>query len=144
MQGHYPTPWKTSQKEIIQKANNEDYSNPTAYQSIALLSPLGKLYKKIINNCLSFLSTTEEILHPGHMGGKPGRKLNDTLMVLTSWVHGRWRQDKIVVGTFLDFKSAYPSVKKRRPIDILLMKNCPPTSTTQYHPSSQTAANKSR
>ncbi|MBW0574102.1 hypothetical protein O181_113817 [Austropuccinia psidii MF-1] len=68
MQGHYPTPWETYQKAIIQKANNEDYSNPSSYQPIALLSTLGKLFKKIINNCLSFLSTTKEILHPGHMG----------------------------------------------------------------------------
>ncbi|MBW0476093.1 hypothetical protein O181_015808 [Austropuccinia psidii MF-1] len=66
--GHYPTLWKTSLTASIQKANKEDYSNPSAYQPIAFLNTLSKLFEKIINNHLTFWSTTKEILHPGHVG----------------------------------------------------------------------------
>ncbi|MBW0484589.1 hypothetical protein O181_024304, partial [Austropuccinia psidii MF-1] len=126
VEGHYPSPWKISLTAIIRKNDKDDYSDPSAYRPIALLNTLGKLFEKVINNRLTFWSTTEEILHPGHMGGKPGRNINDALTVLTSWIYGKWREDKVVIGTFLDVKSAYPSVRKRKLIDILLKKSCPP------------------
>ncbi|MBW0558947.1 hypothetical protein O181_098662 [Austropuccinia psidii MF-1] len=126
VQGHYPSPWKTSLTAIIQKTDKDNYSNPSAYQPIGLLNTLGKPFEKIINNCLTFWSKSKEVLHPGHMGGKPGRNINHALTALTLWIYRKWREDKVVVGTFLDVKSAYPPVKKGKLIDILLKKNCPP------------------
>ncbi|MBW0590791.1 hypothetical protein O181_130506 [Austropuccinia psidii MF-1] len=46
--------------------------------------------------------------------------------MLSSWIHHKWREKKIVIGTFLDVKSAYPMVHKKRLIHLLIAQNCPP------------------
>ncbi|MBW0515027.1 hypothetical protein O181_054742 [Austropuccinia psidii MF-1] len=117
---HYPTPWKTSLTAIIRKNDKDDYSNPSAYHPIALLNTLGKLFEKVINNCLTFWSTSEEVLHPGHMGGTPGRNINDALTVLTSWIYGKWRENKVIVGTFLDSFNAPNGLPQGSPLLVML------------------------
>ncbi|MBW0500973.1 hypothetical protein O181_040688 [Austropuccinia psidii MF-1] len=47
---HFLKQWKQAITVIIKKAAKEDYTNPNAYQPIALLNTLGKLLEKIINN----------------------------------------------------------------------------------------------
>ncbi|MBW0590790.1 hypothetical protein O181_130505 [Austropuccinia psidii MF-1] len=47
---HFLTQWKQAITVIINKAAKADYTDPNAYQPIALLSTLGKLFEKIIND----------------------------------------------------------------------------------------------
>ncbi|MBW0520160.1 hypothetical protein O181_059875 [Austropuccinia psidii MF-1] len=120
------TQWKQATKVIIKKAAKAYYTDPNAYRPIALLSTLGKLFKKIINDQLTYWAEQTKALHPGHVGGRPGRSINDAFTILSSWIHHKWRENKIVIGTFLDVKSAYPTVHKKRLIHSLLAQNCPP------------------
>ncbi|MBW0544884.1 hypothetical protein O181_084599 [Austropuccinia psidii MF-1] len=125
-QGNYPNIWKETRTAIIRKAAKEDYTDPNAYRPIALLDTLGKLFKKIINRRLTHWEHQTNTIHPGHVGGRPGRSINDAFVTLTSWIHHKWREGKMVMGIFLDVKSAYPSVQKARLIHILEQKGCPP------------------
>ncbi|MBW0492181.1 hypothetical protein O181_031896 [Austropuccinia psidii MF-1] len=111
-----PTSWK---------ASKDDYTDPNAYQPIALLSTLGKLFEKIINNRPVYWAEQSNALHQGHVGGRPGRCINDALTMLSTWVHHKWREKKVVIGIFLDVKSAYPTVYKERLIHSLRTKDCP-------------------
>ncbi|MBW0482641.1 hypothetical protein O181_022356 [Austropuccinia psidii MF-1] len=125
-QGRFPTQWKGSNTAIIRKAAKDDYTNPNAYRPIALLNTLGKLFEKIINTRLNHWAHISKTIHPGHVGGRPSRSINDALVTLTSWIHHKWREGKIVMGMFLDVRSAYPSVQKKRLIHTLEQKQCPP------------------
>ncbi|MBW0532779.1 hypothetical protein O181_072494 [Austropuccinia psidii MF-1] len=124
--GPYPSNWKESQTAIIRKSAKDDYTNPRAYRPIALLRTLGKLLEKVINNQLMHWAFMTNSIHPGHVGGRPGKCINDSLVALTLWIKHKWREGKIVMGIFLDFKSAYPSVNRERLIHILIQKLCPP------------------
>lgn len=59
------------------------------------------------------------------MGGRRQHSTNGAFVILTSWVYHKWREGKIVSGLFLDVKSAYPSVHKKRLADVLRKKACP-------------------
>ncbi|MBW0545781.1 hypothetical protein O181_085496 [Austropuccinia psidii MF-1] len=45
--------------------------------------------------------------------------------MLSTWIHHKWWEKKIVAGLFLDVKLAYPTVYKERLIYSLRNKNCP-------------------
>ncbi|MBW0521937.1 hypothetical protein O181_061652 [Austropuccinia psidii MF-1] len=104
-QGRFPTQWKGSNTAIIRKAAKDDYTNPNAYRPIALLNTLGKLFEKIINTQLNHWAHILKTIHPGHVGGRPSRSINNAFVTLTSWIHNKWREGKIVMGVFLDFTS---------------------------------------
>ncbi|MBW0506596.1 hypothetical protein O181_046311 [Austropuccinia psidii MF-1] len=123
--GSYSSIWKEAPTAIIRKVAKEDYTHPNAYRPIALLNTLGKLFEKIINNILTHWAHQTNIIHPGHVGARPGRSINNAFVMLTSWIHHKWREGKMVMGIFLDVKSAYPSVQKERLIHKLEKKGCP-------------------
>ncbi|MBW0517154.1 hypothetical protein O181_056869 [Austropuccinia psidii MF-1] len=125
-QGRFPTQWKGSNTAIIRKTAKDDYTNPNAYRPIALLNTLGKLFEKIINTRLNHWAHISKTIHPGHVGGRPSKSINNAFVMLTSWIHNKWREGKIVMGMFLDVRSAYPSVQKKRLIHIVEQKQCPP------------------
>ncbi|MBW0522107.1 hypothetical protein O181_061822 [Austropuccinia psidii MF-1] len=52
--GHFPQCWKLATIVILQKANKKDYSDPSAYRPISLLSTIGKLFKRIINKQIMY------------------------------------------------------------------------------------------
>ncbi|MBW0557799.1 hypothetical protein O181_097514, partial [Austropuccinia psidii MF-1] len=124
--GQYPSKWKESQTAIIRKSAKDDYTNPRAYRPIALPSTLEKLLEKVINNWLMHWAFLTNSIHPGHVGGRPGKCINDALVALTLWINHKWREGKIVMGIFLDVKSAYPLVHRKILIHVLIQKLCPP------------------
>ncbi|MBW0468738.1 hypothetical protein O181_008453 [Austropuccinia psidii MF-1] len=125
-QGRYPEIWKESQTAIIRKAAKDNYTSPNAYRPIALLNTLGKLFEKIINNCLMHWAYQTRSIHPGHVGGRLGKRINYVFIMLTSWITNKWRKGRIVMRIFFDVKSAYPSVHKKRLTHVLKQKICPP------------------
>ncbi|MBW0479977.1 hypothetical protein O181_019692 [Austropuccinia psidii MF-1] len=86
-QGQYPSKWKESWTAIIRKSVKDDYTDPRAYRPIALLSTLGKLLEKIINNRLMHWAFLTNSIHPGHVGGRPGNCINDAFAALTLWIN---------------------------------------------------------
>ncbi|MBW0500971.1 hypothetical protein O181_040686 [Austropuccinia psidii MF-1] len=46
--------------------------------------------------------------------------------MLSTWIHHKWREKKLIVGAFLDVKSAYPTVYRERLIHSLRIKSFPP------------------
>ncbi|MBW0517692.1 hypothetical protein O181_057407 [Austropuccinia psidii MF-1] len=80
---HFPPQWKQALTVIIKKASKEDYTNPNAYQQIALLNTKGKLFEKIINNQQTYWVEQTKALHLGHIGGKPGKSINDASTMLS-------------------------------------------------------------
>lgn len=123
--GYFPRAWRTATTVILQKFDKEDYSEAAAYRPIALLSCLGKVLETAITRRLAHWAETNQILAQGHVGGRRQHSVEDAFVILTSWIHHKWREGKVVSGLFLDVKSAYPSVHKKRLIHSLTTKKCP-------------------
>jgi hypothetical protein len=47
-EGYHPRCWRQAMTVIIPKPNKPDYSDPKAYQPIALLNCLGKILEKLM------------------------------------------------------------------------------------------------
>lgn len=123
--GIFPQAWRTATTAILRKNDKDDYSEAGAYRPIALLSCLGKVLETVITRRIAYWAETHKAIAPGHMGGRRQHSTDDAFIILTSWIHQKWREGKIVSGLFLDVKSAYPSVHKRRLLHTLKSKNCP-------------------
>ena len=71
---------------IIKKGDRED---PRNYRGITLLSVVGKLFCKILNNRLVECLDREGLLHEGQAGFRVNRSCVDNIFTLNELVQGR-------------------------------------------------------
>jgi hypothetical protein len=121
----FPISWKVVVTAIIRKHGKPDYTNPSAYRPIALLSTMRKLFELIIARRITAWAEEAGILAKGHFGGRKGSGTEDTLFAFKHWVKLKWREGKAVAALFLDVKSAYPSIHPTRLIHYLFQLKCP-------------------
>ena len=92
---------------IFKKGDRED---PANYRGITLLSVVGKVFCKILNNRLVQCLDKEGALHEGQVGFRINRSCMDNVYTLNEIVQGRLREDKKTYAFFLDIQKAYDSV----------------------------------
>lgn len=106
----FPSAWKVAKTVILRKPHKPDYSNPTAYRPIALLSCLGKVVEAVIADRFKHYAEVSNILPPGHYGGRPQRSTDDALTHFTAWTKSQWAKGRFVEALFVDVKAAFPTV----------------------------------
>ena len=92
---------------IFKKGDRED---PANYRGITLLSVVGKVFCKILNNRLVQCLDKEGALHEGQAGFRINRSCMDNVYTLNEIVQGRLREDKKTYAFFLNIQKAYDSV----------------------------------
>ena len=92
---------------IFKKGDRED---PANYRGVTLLSVVGKVFCKILNNRLVQCLDKEGVLHEGQAGFRINRSCMDNVYTLNEIVQGRLREDKKTYALFLDIQKAYDSV----------------------------------
>lgn len=117
--GCFPSQWKVAKSVILKKVGKPDYSNPAAYQPIALLNTLSKTAEAMLANHVRDFVKTKHLLHPGHFGGRQSRSTTDALIYLTSWIKAKWRENKVVGALFVDVQAAFPMVHPDRMVATL-------------------------
>ena len=93
---------------IVKKGDREDPGN---YRGITLLSVVGKVFCKILNNRLVQCLDKEGALHEGQAGFRLNRGCMDNVYTLNEIVQGRLREDKKTYAFFLDIQKAYDTVR---------------------------------
>ena len=84
---------------LFKKGDKEDPGN---YRGITLLSVVGKVFCKVLNNRLVQCLDKEGVLHEGQAGFRVGRSCMDNVYSLNEIVQGRLREDKETYAFFLD------------------------------------------
>ncbi|KAE8237316.1 hypothetical protein A4X13_0g8833 [Tilletia indica] len=123
--GHYPAPFKQSITLVLKKAKRPDYTAPSAWRPINLISRLGLIWDSALAARLSFLAEKEHLLPDQHFGGRPGRSANDALTSLTERTHHEWRRGRVLGLLSLDSKAAFPSMRNARLCHNLKMAGVP-------------------
>ena len=95
---------------IINLFKKGDREDPGNYRGITLLSVVGKLFCKILNNRLVECLDKEGLLHEGQAGFRVNRSCIDNIFTLNELIQGRIREDKQTYAFFLDVRKAYDTV----------------------------------
>lgn len=106
---------------MLAKPGKDDYTKPASYRPIALLKTISKIYVKTLTTYLSCTVEGNELLHPGHYGGRPGRSSQDALVHLISWIKAHWKAGHVVGAVFAEVKSSFPAVNHPRMLHTLEM-----------------------
>jgi hypothetical protein len=93
----------------IRKGGKTDYTQPGAYQPIALLDTIGKVMALVMKEKIQYYMEKLQLLPDMQFGGRPGCTTTDSLHTLTSFVKDAWRKGQEVVTLFLDVKGAFPN-----------------------------------
>ena len=102
-----PRQWKEGLTvNLFKKGGKEDPGN---YRSITLLSVVGKVFCKVVNNRLVQSLDCGGKLHEGQAGIRVGRSCTDNVC-LNEIVQGRLKEDKVTYAFFLDVRKAYDTV----------------------------------
>ena len=92
---------------LFKKGDREDPGN---YRGITLLSVVGKVFCKILNNRLVQCLDKGGALHEGQAGFRVNRSCMDNVYTLNEIVQGSFREDKETYAFFLDVQKAYDTV----------------------------------
>ena len=92
---------------LFKKGDKEDPGN---YRGITLLSVVGKVFCKILNDRLVKHLDEGQALHEGQAGFRKKRSCIDNVYTLNEIVQGRLREGKKTYAFFLDDQKAYDTV----------------------------------
>ena len=95
---------------IVNLFKKGDREVPGNYRGITLLSVVGKVFCKILNNRLVQCLDKGGALHEGQAGFRVNRSCMDNVYTLNEIVQGRFREDKEIYAFFLDVQKAYDTV----------------------------------
>jgi hypothetical protein len=110
---------------VIPKPNKPDYSNPKAYQPIALLNCLGKVLEKLMASRLSGMAETHDLLHPDRIGGCPQRSTIDATIARTHDIEIGCSKRLIMTALFLDVRGAFDNVSSTQLTSTMRQLGCP-------------------
>lgn len=82
------------------------------YRGITLLSTLGKLFTRVLNNRLSFWSETYNIISDVQGGFRKGRSTVDNIFILHSLINLFVNKGRRLYCTFIDFRKAFDYVSR--------------------------------
>ena len=106
--GHFPDSW--SEGHIVPFFKSGDSSDPVNYRGVTLLSALGKLFSRVLNNRLIAWAEQYEVYIEAQAGFRKGMSTSDNLFVLHGIVSHIFNQGGTLYCAFVDFKKAFDFV----------------------------------
>lgn len=109
--GHFPESW--SEGFIVPVPKKGNANKVDNYRGITLLSTLGKLFTRILNNRLYFWADCYGVLIDAQMGFRPGYSTVDNMFVLNAVIDTILSQRRKLYCAFIDFKKAFDYVNRQ-------------------------------
>ena len=107
---YFPTPWALgSVVPVFKKGDKYDVNN---YRGIAVLSCLGKLFTRTINNRLNEWAESEAVMTEAQFGFRKGRSTTDCLFILHGLIEIMLARGKKLYCCFIDYEKAYDYIDR--------------------------------
>jgi len=88
--GYWSSHFKKSTTVVIPKPNKKSYDSSKTFRPIILFNTVGKLIEKVISNCLQFQVASNDLFHPGQLGGLKFKSTMDVRVTLTYIIRSGW------------------------------------------------------
>ena len=108
--GHWPSHFKTSTTVVIPKPNKATFNSPKSYCPIVLLNIIGKLFKKIIGECLQFHIISNNFIHPSQLRDLKQRSTTDAGVALTYIIQSEWVKTLTMSTVAFNIAQFFPSL----------------------------------
>jgi len=95
---------------VISKPNKATFDSPKSYQPIVLLNTIGKLFEKMIGECLQFYMISNSFIHPSQLRGLKLRSTMDTEIMLTHIICSGWVKNLTMSTLAFDIVQFFPSL----------------------------------
>ena len=102
---HYPSCW--AEGTIIPVFKTGDNDNTDNYRGITLISCLGKLFTRVLNNRLGIWAEQEGILGETQFGFRKGREVSDCLFILHGLIELLLTRGSKLYCAFIDYEKCY-------------------------------------
>ena len=106
LEGDFPDEWRLAHVIPILK-DGKDPLDPGSYRPISLTSCICKLLEKILANRINWFLDKTKLIDKAQNGSRKGRSPIDSLVALENEVHEAIMRNRLLVGLFIDLKSAY-------------------------------------
>ena len=103
--GYFPSIWTNG--IIVPLLKKGSLNNVDNYRGITLLSTLGKLFTRVLNNRLMFWADSHSILMDAQAGFRKGRSTVDNTFILHNIVNVCLNQNQRLYCSFIDFRKAF-------------------------------------
>ena len=110
-QNVFPRSWKSAKLRMLLKPG-KDATQAAGYRPISLISCVGKLFEKYINEFLLKELNEKKFFKPVQAGYTKGRSSQEHLFRLSQDVMNSFKARKCTAGLFLDVKAAFDCVWK--------------------------------
>ena len=104
----YPDMWKLANVTPVFKKNNKQLVQN--YRPISLLPICGKIFEKLIFNCLYNYLNTNQLITVNQSGFRPGDSTTNQLLFLINEIHESFENNLEVRAVFLDISKAFDKV----------------------------------
>jgi len=108
--GYWPSHFKTSTMIVIPKPNKTIFDSPKSYQPIVLLNTIGKLFEKMIGECLQFYMIFNNFIHHSQLGDLKQRSTMDVGIVLTHIIYSEWVKNLVTSTLAFNIAQFFPSL----------------------------------
>ena len=115
---------------VLRKPGKPDYTKSKVYCPIALENTIGKVFKSVITEIMSYLTEAHQLLPAHHYGGCPGRSTTDAMLILSENIHQVWQEQKVFSAIFMDVSGAINNVHHQHLIHNLRTRQIPQSLTT--------------
>jgi hypothetical protein len=118
--GIYPYEWSKTLVQPIYKGHAKPRLDPASYRGIYLTCTTTKLLEGILNERLVDFATKHDTLTPFQFGSKKGQQNHDAIYSLLDTIRNNQQlHNPPTYCAFIDFSTAYLSVHRTRPTNML-------------------------
>ena len=119
---YFPSHWCVgSIVPVFKKGDKNEVNN---YRGITLLSCLGKLFTRVLNNRLNDWAESNTILTESQFGFRKGRSTSDCLFILHGLIEILLARGKKMYCCFIDYEKAYDYLDRTALFYKLIKKWC--------------------
>ena len=122
---YFPTDWRHAKVKVIAKPNKDNYTIPSNFRPISIVSTLSKVLEKIILARVSWIAKVNSWFSDRQHGFREGKSSESATHQLSTFIEQGFSKKHTTATAFIDIQSAFDKASHRTILAALERNNCP-------------------